>query len=404
MSSIYTGVSGMQANQYAIDVIANNIANLNTIGFKASRVSFQEALTQTMAGSGSIGTSPMQIGMGVATGSINIAMTQGNLRQTGDTRDLAMVGDGFFVVGDDTSQQYTRDGVFQLDAHNRLVMASNGLSVRGWQADRYTGELNTTASAPGEITIPIGSLYAVPTSNAKLGGNLDASAAVGGKMSLSFDIYDSLGTSHAVTVEFTKTAAGTWSWAATSPDAATGSTPGTGTLTFDEHGRLASGTGALSLDLTNANGATSPIDFTIDFSAISQLDGTGSVQAMGQDGLPMGIMQNFAIGEDGVIYGSFSNGASRVVGQLAVARFANPAGLSNTGNNLWNVSLNSGPSLVQPASASGSKVRSGFVEMSNVDLSTEFANMIVTQRAFQANSRSITSADEMMQEVLQLKR
>jgi len=404
MSSIYTGVSGMQANQQAVEVVANNVANLNTIAYKAGRISFQETLLRTLSNGGQEGTNPMQIGTGVTVGSIDKTMSQGNLRQTGRPLDLAIAGDTFFVVRDANNATYfTRNGIFQLDANNRLVMASNGMSIIGWQADLYTGNVDTD-SVPSELHIPIGSVYATQTLKASMGGNLNAAAAVDDTTRASITVYDSQGTAHQIEVEFTKTDAGEWDWEATSPDATVATTPGTGTLIFDEHGMLTSGSGTVSLDFTSSGGATSPLVFDLDFSAITQLDGTSTIQPLSQDGLPMGVLQNLYIGSDGTIYGTFTNGATRVFGQLATARFANTAGMIDEGSGLWNTTINSGAPLIQPATTSGSLIRSGFLEMSNVDLTTEFANLIEFQRGFQANSRSITTSDEMMQDVLQLKR
>ncbi|MHB9025450.1 MAG: flagellar hook protein FlgE [Armatimonadota bacterium] len=404
MGSLFTGVAGMIANQQAVDVIANNIANMNTVAFKAGRPTFAETLQQTLYTGSSTGLNPMQVGMGASIGSINTLMTQGNLRPTGRQMDVALVGDAFLMVVDGNTLHFTRDGVLQLDAQNRLVNANSGLTVAGWQADIYTGVMDTTLTPANEITIPLGAYLAIPTSNAFFGGNLDATTAVGGSFATPISIYDSLGTLHSLDVTFTKTAANTWGWVASSTEAAGGTTPGSGTITFNTQGAVTSGPGAVSLDLASANGATDPVNFTLDFSSISQLDGASTIQATRQDGLPMGQLTNFSIDVNGQIIGSFSNGVSRVVAQIAVARFTNPSGLLKEGVNLWGVSASSGMPSVQTADAASTKLRSGYVEMSNVDLANEFANLIVTQRGFQANSRSITTSDEMLQDLMQLKR
>jgi flagellar hook protein FlgE len=403
MSSIFTGVSGILSNQKAIDVIANNVANLNTVGFKTGRANFEETLVQTLAAGSSQGTNPAQVGMGVNIGSIETVMTQGNLQQTNRTLDLAAVGDGFFVVSEGNREHFTRDGVFQLDAQNRLVMGSNGMSVVGWQADAFTGHLDISTSPSTDFKIPIGTLYAVPTTNAIYGGNLSSGSAVGGKASSTCTVYDSLGAQHTVNVEFTKTGDNAWTWAATSPDG-TLATVGSNVMSFDAHGKAITTQGEVNLTLTPPNGATTPQRLMFDLSAISQLNGDNSLQTTSQDGLPMGVLDTFNIESDGRVIGSFSNGASRVIGQIAMANFTNPSGLSREGNNLWSKSPNSGEPVIQASSVGGTKIRSGFIEQSNVDLATEFANLIVSQRAYQANTRSITTADEMMQDILQLKR
>jgi flagellar hook protein FlgE len=406
MISIFTGVAGMRAGQRAIDVIANNIANLNTIAFKSGRVSFQEALVQTLRAGSTAGTNPMQVGLGVGVASIDNIMDQGNLKSTSRPTDLAITGDGFFIVSNGTGFSYTRDGNFQLDANNRLVSASNGMAVEGWAADPATGQINTSAnlSPSSALTIPLGTMaVARQTSNSVFKANLDASSAADTVVNSTFSIYDSLGQTHQITVAFTKSdTANTWDWTASSPD---GTSDSTGTLTFDANGQLDTAGNALSLTLTNPNGATSPIDLTLDFSTVTQLVGDSNVQVVSQDGLPTGTLQSFSIDQNGIITGVFDNGMAQTLGQLALARFANPAGLDKQGSNLYGVSPNSGIALIAPPGVGGTgTVSAGQLEMSNVDLANEFANLVVTQRGFQANSRVITTGDEMLQDLLTLKR
>jgi len=406
MISIFTGVAGLRAHQRAVDVIANNIANINTVAFKAGRASFQEALVQTLRAASAAGTNPMQVGLGVSVASIDNVMSQGNLRSTARPTDVAIVGDGFFVLSDGSSLDYTRDGVFQLDAQNRLVSASNGMALLGWTADPVTGQINTsTALGPSDnLTIPLGTLsIARQTANAVYQANLDASAAAGTTADTSFTIFDSLGDSHQVDLTFTKSAtAGEWGWEATGADF-TGS--GTGTLTFDENGQITTPTQPLSLTLTDPNGATSPIDLQLDFSIVTQLAGPSSIQVVYQDGMPMGTLESFTIDQQGIVTGIFGNGMAQTLGQIALARVPNPGGMTRTGSNLYALSPNSGIAVITPPGSSGSgTLASGFLEMSNVDLASEFADLVITQRGFQANSRVITTADEMLQDVLTLKR
>lgn len=401
MSSIYTGVAGMQATQKAVDVIANNIANINTVAFKASRVVFEEALSHTLRGASATGINPQQVGMGVGIASIDLMMTDGTPQSTGRTLDLAVIGNGYFVVTDGVNQRYTRDGAFQLDGQNNLVMGNNGMNVVGWTADPVTQTVNTTAAPQGNLNIALGTNYSVPTSKVQLGGNLDAN---GTGSDISFEAYDTLGSAHQVNVSFTKDATtGEWGWTASSPDGTIASP--SGAITFDSTGHLAaSSIGQVQMTLTTPNGSQAPMTFSVDFSGISKLDGDNSVQTRSQDGQPMGVLEDYSISADGQIFGTLSNGVNRLLGQIALAQFNNPSGLIKEGENLWNVTSNSGEAAVQPASDSGSSIRSGSLEMSNVDLATEFANLIVTQRSFQANSRSVTTSDEMLQDVLQLKR
>ncbi len=401
MSSIYIGVTGMRSYQEGIDVIANNIANVNTVAFKGSNAAFQEMVMHTMNG-GTLTTNPMQVGMGVQAGSVDINMGQGALQSTGRTLDLGIAGEGFFEVNDGVSNHFTRDGSMSLDQQNRIVYGATGDQVVGWTADA-TGKIDTTLPPAAGLSIPLGTKLATATSSVKMSGNLDGSSAVGTHVTATFSDVDSLGAEHAVTVTFAKTGADTWDWAATTPDGTMTAPSGTGSVTFNTDGSYKSGSGAVSFALSTPNGAKDP-SFNLDFGSVKQLAGDSNVAMDSQDGLKMGTMTNFSIDGNGVILGTYSNGATRQVGQIAVARFANPSGLVQQGGNYWTTGPNSGAPMLAAASVGGAAIHSGFLEGSNVDLTTEFSNLIVTQRAFEANSRTITTSDEMLQDVLQLKR
>ena len=415
IQAMYSGVSGLRAHKTEMDVISNNIANINTIGFKASRVSFREMLSQTIAGAtaptpgGIGGTNPLQIGLGASVGSIDVSQTQGSLLPTGKPTDVAIEGNGFLVLGDGQGKYYTRDGSFQLDAEGNLVSAGSGLKVLGWMADPSTGVIDDTApvSASSAIRLPVGQLaIARQTTGMTYGGNLDATTAVGGTWSPSATVYDSLGVAHTLTVTLTKTAnPGEWSWEASCPDADPGVPVGSGTITFDANGHSTVSSGDISLTLASANGATNPIAATLSFGSITQYAGDSTLGATYQDGLPLGMLDSFTIGKDGVISGAFTNGMTQRLGRLALAQFTNPSGMSRAGNNLLVETGNSGvPQIGRPSTGSMGNLTAGFLESSNVDLPTEFANMIVAQRGFQANSRIITTSDEILQELVQLKR
>jgi flagellar hook protein FlgE len=407
MISVFTGVAGLQTYQRAVDVIANNIANVNTIGFKSARVSFSEALAQTLRAGSEAGTNPMQIGLGVGLASIDNLMTQGNLKSTGRPADLAILGDGFFVLGDGARLAYTRDGVCLLDGKNRLVSASNGMSVLGWLADPSTGAIDTSASINpnSEITIPIGTrLAARQTANVVYQGNLNASQDPAVPVDTSFTIYDSLGAAHQITITFTKSAVNPneWDWSVSSPD---GNCADTGTVTFSADGECQNGSISFTLTLTSPGGANPDIPIAAELTTVTQLVGENSAQAVSQDGLPVGALQSFTIDELGIVTGIYSNGLAERLAQIALAGFTNPAGLSKQGNGLYAPSPNSGQPMVKaPNVGTNGTLAAGFLEMSNVDLAQEFASLIVTQRAFQANSRVVTTADEMLQDVLTLKR
>jgi len=349
----------------------------------------------------------VQIGLGVSLASIENLMSQGNLKSTGRPTDIAILGDGFFVLSDGAEIVFTRGGVFQLDGRNRLVSAGNGMRLLGWTADPATGEIDTTTNLdPGaEIIIPIGTrLAARQTANLVYQGNLNASQDPAEPVDTSLTIYDSLGAAHQITLTFTKSAVNPneWSWGVTSPD---GTCADTGTITFTEQGECQNGAISFTLTLTNPNGATANIPISADLTTVTQLVGTTSAQAVSQDGLPVGALQSFTIDELGIVTGVYSNGMSERLAQIALAAFTNPAGLSKLGGGLYSPSANSGNPIVKPPNVgSNGTLAAGFVEMSNVDLAQEFANLIITQRAFQANSRVVTTADEMLQDVLTLKR
>ena len=399
MTSIYTGISGMQADQHAVDLIANNIANANTIGFKSSTADFQETLVNTLTPA-MTDTNPVQVGTGTVMSATDVNLTQGALQQSSNPLDMAMVGDGYFTVTDGTTQQFTRAGQFQLDSGQQILLGNTQEALVGWKADIYTGALDTNGPPTSNLTIPLGSTYSVQTSTCSYSGNLSAGSTTA--VPTTMTVYDSLGTSHGVNVTFTPAAAaGSWTISATSPDGTVTIPPADQTVTFNSSGTLTSGQVPMSLALSAGNAA--PLTVNVDLSSVTQLSGDSTAQAASQDGLPSGTLQSYSVGSDGKISGIFSNGASRVLGQIAVARFNNPAGLSQVGNTLWTMTANSGPAVIEAATKGPNVIRGGYLEQSNVDLTTEFGNLIVAQRAFQANSKTITTSDEMLQQVLQLK-
>jgi flagellar hook protein FlgE len=424
MRSLFSGVSGLRNHQVRMDVIGNNIANVNTVAFKAGRVTFKEGYAQLLQGASraqdnQAGINPRQIGLGMQLGSMDTVFTQGNLETTGILTDLAIQGDAFFVVSRGGGQNfYTRAGNFQLDADGRLVSAINGFQVQGRMA--VNGELTPTMSG---IRLPLGQqTVASATSLAGLAGNLDASAEVGEASNLesSITVYDSQGARHELRIQFTKTAPNSWEWRAV-PDSM-GLNPGAitdddgdgiiggGVLTFSpETGLLLTPTDNPTISFTPPGGGAA-MEVTLDLgggtaTGMTQFAGISSAAFLEQNGYMAGSLQNYSIDRMGMIYGSFSNGNTIVLGQLALASFNNPTGLLRSGDNLYSMSANSGEQQVNYATInSRSTIVAGALEMSNVDLTQEFTNMIVAQRGFQANSRVITSTDEMLQEVVNLKR
>lgn len=513
MRSLFSGVSGMRNHQIQMDVIGNNIANVNTVGFKGSRVSFQELLNQTVRGGSAAqanrgGTNPMQIGLGARIGAIETLQTPGSIQSTGKSTDLAIQGDGYFVVSDGGRNLFTRSGAFTVDEEGWVTNGSNGYRVMGWNARdgvvnptespvpvqipkgetmapiatttvEYTGNLDarTTGSLrfqPDPVTVasptdptdtaqlsftlrPTGALnewaWEITTSNGvlsgasgtlQLGNSGQVIAQSGGPATLTLstgtvtiyppsvteagggvfstdaaktmsissgsfappapqpiavDVFDSLGQTHSVTIAYTKVGDDQWSWQATD---AGGASVGNGTLRFEPSGKLAEATGG-PIQFTPPGAST--VEITPDFTRVTQFAEPASQAVRQQNGYPSGTLNDFYVDNSGMLRGVFSNGLERLLGQISLANFSNPAGLMKAGDTLYAESSNSGSASIGGSGIGGrGNVTAGSLEMSNVDLSQEFTTMIVTQRGFQANSRVITTSDEMLQELVNLKR
>jgi flagellar hook protein FlgE len=400
MPSLFTGVAGLQGHQTMMDVVGNNIANVDTVGYKSSEVTFQEALSQEMSAP-SATTNPTQIGLGVQVGAISPVMTQGASETTGKTTDLAIQGNGFFAIQQGNQQLYTRDGSFSFDSAGNLVTA-NGDSVMGWQA-AAGGAVNTnTAIQP--LVVPIGQTQpATATTAVEMGGNLDASAAVGATVSQSVSVYDSLGNSHTLDVIYTNTGPNAWTAGATVDGNAVTLSPAA--LTFSSSGTLTSA-GTIAVSGFTPPGA-SAMSFNIDLAGATplvQYGGSSTIQIMNQNGSAVGNLQGVEIAGNGTITGQFSNGQSQVLGQIATANFSDPAGLVQVGNSNFASSSASGLAQVgTPGSGSLGTLQAGTLEMSNVDLAQEFTNMIIAERGFEANSKVITTSDQMLQDLVSMK-
>ena len=407
MRSMYAGVSGLKAHQTRMDVIGNNIANVNTAGFKASRVTFKEMLSQTLSGAKAPqgnrgGMNPQQVGLGVSLGSIDTNLVQGNLQSTGLGTDLAIQGNGFFVVNNGTQNFYTRAGALTLDENGNLVNASNGYIMQGWLANN--GIINTNSPLTG-IRIPIGDTMAPQASTeAVFAGNLNSADPL--PWTATMDIYDSQGEKHTLTLNFEPTDDNNqWNWTATI-DGATlgGSDKRTGTITFGSDGKFVSVTGG-TFKINFNNGTEEITGFNLDLSAVTQMAGDNTLDGLYADGYSMGSLESFSIDNAGVITGSYSNGLTKAIGQIAIANFSNAGGLTRVGDTLFAESQNSGIAQIGAAGTAGrGKISAGTLEMSNVDLAEQFTDMITTQRGFQANSRIISTTDEMLQDLVNLKR
>ena len=393
LRSLFSGISGLRSHQTMLDVTGNNIANVNTTGFKASQVQFQDTLSQVVqnaggAQAGNGGTNPAQVGLGVKVAGITTNFTQGASQLTGRSTDMMIQGDGFFMVRKGAETFYTRAGSFDFDATGQMVLPGEGALVQGWLAG--PGGTIDTNGPVSDLSVPAGRLMeANASTEAVFGGNLKADAAVGTSMERVVQLFDETGNQRELALTFTKGAAG-WTMSATDGTATYPTTP----LVFDAT------TGALTSPRTFAVGAV-----TVDLSTVTGFAGVDTIAKKSQDGYAAGTLESFALAADGTITGSFSNGLKQAIGKLAMGSFTNPAGLSKAGGSLYRTSVNSGDAQIGAAGTGGrGSLAGGALEMSNVDLSSEFTNLIVAQRGFQANSRVITTSDELLQELVNLKR
>ena len=423
ISSLYTGATGLQADSTDLSVIGDNIANSNTMGFKSSRADFSDAMAQQMIGAGA-GIS--QIGLGVQLESVQKIITQGALSNTGLATDLAIQGNGYFAVKGSHDGQiatyFTRDGQFTVDATGNLVNAE-GLTVQGYMADA-TGKL---ATAPSDLKV--GNSMAPPsaTTAVSIQANLNAqdpviavafdpaNPATTSNTSNSVTVYDASGAAHQVDIYYTKTAANTWTWNAVTAGVA--AAVGTGTLTFDPNGTgtLAASTGAISatfpnmvvaqaitLNFGDATGAVPPGTGLLGVTQFSSPDATSK---MSQDGFAAGSLSHISVDSTGKIEGAFTNGQTRVVGQVATAVMAAADKMDRVGGNLFATNRQSGEAtLGAPSTGGRGGITAGALEMSNVDLANEFVHMISTQRAYQANGKIVTTADALLVELMNIKR
>lgn len=439
LRSLFAGVSGLRNHQVRMDVIGNNISNVNTVAFKAGRVTFKEGFAQLLQGGSRPpgdqgGINPIQVGLGMQIGSVDTMFSQGNLETTGLNTDVAIQGDSFFVVRKGTQSFFTRSGNFQVDADGRLVSPTNGFVVQG-----RTATDGVFADGISDIRLPFGQkTSAQATTTMNLRGNVDAAAPImdlsdpdgagpqlGGFNAdtrnvaandaawteTSISVFDSLGAKYDVKIYLYKTAQNEWTWevdptnlvaAGVNPASITGS----GTFVFDVDGTLLNpALETLSFDPPGADTISIALDPGAGVNGITQYAATSTAVLRDQDGYTSGTLQNFSIDRTGLITGSFTNGVSVALGQIVLADFNNPAGLIRIGDNMYQESSNSGgPVLGFALEGSQSTLTSGALEMSNVDLAQEFTSMIVAQRGFQANSKVITTSDEMLQELVNLKR
>ena len=462
MRSLYSGVSGLQNHQTRMDVIGNNISNVNTTGFKRGRVNFQDMISQQVAGAAKPteelgGVNPKDVGLGMTISTIEQVFTQGNLQSTGVGTDVAIQGNGFFIVKNGDESFYTRNGVLGRDRDGTWVNPANGMRVQGWMARDLNGEqIVQTAATPTDLVIPVGSKDpAKATENVLFACNLNkntpeilegasASDVAKGTWNTEQKIYDSFGNEHLLSINFTKVPGVANSWQATvNVDAdnadftqtriGLGTTDGvqnTFIVNFDNYGQLSSvtdsagnisnETGEIVLQSSftvadanaDENGTPARQSFNINLGTIGSMKNTitqsaskSTTKAYSQDGYTLGYLDNYKIDSSGTITGVYSNGTNRVIGQIALATFSNDRGLEKAGDNTYVETNNSGQANIGESGVAGKgSLLAGALEMSNVDLSEQMTDMIVTQRGFQANSKTIQTADTLLETVLGLKR
>ncbi|MFK8025280.1 MAG: flagellar hook protein FlgE [Ilumatobacter sp.] len=407
-----SALSGLRNHQSMIDVIGNDIANGSTTGFKGSSTVFADVLSQTLFGAAAgnaenAGTNAAQIGLGSRLVGTLQSQAQGALQRTGRSTDLAIQGDGFFVVRNGNDQMYTRNGSFVLDGNGRLA-TTDGLLVQGWQADG-AGNIDTNQT-PGTVEIQSGNLQPpVATAEVTTAGNLDRRLAVGAVSTLGVIMYSDTGEEVLLTVEFEKTAADQWTATGSYGDPATAVALTDNVLTFGADGELtAPADGNVNIAGGLIPGFANPVALDLGAAGepqrITQYASEGTATVLNQDGSPAGVLNSFSIGQDGRITGTYSNGRIGTIGQIALASFTNPEGLERLGG-AWRQSVNSGlPQLGAAAQGGRGSISAGTLEMSNVDLAEEFTHLITAQRGFQGNARIVTASDEILQEVVNLRR
>jgi flagellar hook protein FlgE len=410
LRSMFSAISGLRAHQTKMDVTGNNIANVNTVGYKSSQTVFQDTLSQIIRAGGAPaadrgGTNPAQVGLGTKVAAITTNWTQGATQSTGRSTDFMIEGDGFFVTRAGTDQLFTRAGSFDFDGAGKLV-TPDGSILQGWMADA-AGVVNPNGPI-GDLSVPYGQIVnPAQTTTGTVEGNLPAGAATGTSVQTAVTMYDSQGVEQKVFYVFTKVAAAnTWELDIVHED--TTVLVNNAPIAFNASGALTTPAAPGTIAPFTPPAATYPSwagPVTVDVSALTQFGGSNTVTAPDQNGYALGSLQSFQLGNDGTIMGVYSNGLRQPLGKLALASFNNPGGLEKAGSSSFRVGDNSGVAMIGEAGVAGRGVlNSGALEMSNVDLAEEFTGLIVAQRGFQANSRVITSSDEILQDLVNLKR
>lgn len=418
-SSIYKSYSGIVSNSTALNVTSNNLSNINTVGFKRSSANFHQLLTDMARRSGN--GNPLQIGLGSRTAAISPVFTQGNLAETGRATNVALQGNGFFQVANGDRTYYTRAGNFGLNTSGQLV-APDGSIVQGYTTRDQSGNI-VTNGAVGDVTVNFGEFsQARPTQLVRFVSNLNPTSAPGETVASEIDIFDSEGQARTLTLRFTNTdTPGQWNYEYELEGGVVANA--TGTATFNEDGTLATMNGqdvsdpAFAnpvLQVTDLDNGAPDMQVTWDVVQVgANNDGTnGSLitnynadsisGTVYQDGAGIGELESVNFNQDGVLVGVYSNGETQQLAQLAIAFFNNNEGLKQAGNGFFSETAASGVATLNPDS--GTRVLGGAVETSNVDVANEFVDLIFHQRAYQGNTRSINTSNQVLQEILGLKR
>lgn len=404
--SFQQGLSGLNAAAKNLDVIGNNVANSNTIGFKQGVAAFGDVFAASLGGGGG-----QQVGIGTMISGVNQQFTQGNISTSSNPLDVAINGKGFYRMSDNGAISYTRNGGFMLDK-NGYIVGSNGQNLTGFQA------LNGSIVPGVLVNLQLSSADLLPktTSNASVGANLastDPILPAAGfvatnpqtyNFSTASTCYDTLGQSHTITFYFNKTAANVWA-VNTYVDGAAANGAGVTVLTFDQQGVISTTTPPTNLVKTAAltNGAAA-LSITMDYSAMSQFGSGFGVNSLSQDGFASGQLSGYDIAADGVILGRYTNGQTQKLGQIALSNFTNPQGLSPLGGSMFTETSSSGVPLTgAPGTASLGMLQAAAKEDSNVDLTAELVNMITAQRVYQANAQSIKAQDAVLQTLVNMR-
>jgi len=401
-------LSGLIASQDQLQSVSNNLANLDTVGYKDQTVSFSDLFAQSSLVNAS--NNPIQTGLGVLPSETSSNFTDGGTSATGIATNMALTGNGFFVTQSTSGAiSYTRAGDFTTNAAGYLTTA-NGDLVMGYVS------ANGTSAASGTLQplqVGLGSVTpAIATTQFQLSANLSATSAVGATYSTPVPVYDSLGNQHDLTVNYTKTAANTWSYTVDVPTADTGAastTVASGTLTFDTSGNLTAPVGSVAVSIPSFTDGAASMNMTWNLtntdggSSITQTALPNSATSPTQNGQASGTLSSISVLSDGTIEGLYSNQQSSSIGQVAVATFANDQGLLGIGGNDYQATVGSGVASVGVAGTGGRGViTGGSVEASNVDVAAEFSKMIVAQQAYQANAKSITTFQQISQATIQM--